>query len=101
MVREVLEEFGNSYYTRKDLRVSEEVLRRFSELLREPPRSLGGFKVKKINKKDGIKFILEDDSWLLLRKSGTEPLLRLYCEGESREEVEELIKEGLKLLNYG
>ncbi len=101
LVREVLEEFGNSYYTRKDLRVSEEVLRRFSELLREPPRSLGGFKVKKINKKDGIKFILEDDSWLLLRKSGTEPLLRLYCEGESREEVEELIKEGLKLLNYG
>jgi phosphomannomutase len=43
---------------------------------------------------DGVKFILEDDSWLLIRPSGTEPVLRVYAEGRTPEMVQDLLKFG-------
>jgi len=43
---------------------------------------------------DGVKYIFADDSWLLIRPSGTEPVLRVYAEGRSEEMVKELLKYG-------
>ena len=47
---------------------------------------------------DGFRFLLADESWLLVRFSGTEPLVRLYAEAESTERVGELLNEGKRLI---
>jgi phosphomannomutase len=60
-----------------------------SKLLRSPVREVKSF--------DGVKFVAEDDSWLMLRGSGTEPILRIYAEGRSDADADALLKLGLRL----
>ena len=55
---------------------------------------IGGVKVSEVSTKDGVKYILEDNSWLLIRPSGTEPVLRVYAEGRSEEMVQALLAFG-------
>lgn len=55
------------------------------------PGDLGGRKVERIDTRDGLRFVLDGGYWALVRFSGTEPLLRLYAEGESPDEVEALL----------
>ena len=57
-----------------------------------------GKKVVKTTDIDGFKFVLEDGSWLLIRPSGTEPLLRLYGEASNGQELNQILKEGKILL---
>ena len=59
------------------------------KLLRSPLAGLKTF--------DGVKFIAEDSSWLMLRGSGTEPILRIYAEARSEADVRKLLKLGVKL----
>ncbi len=47
---------------------------------------------------DGVKFIFEDGSWMLMRPSGTEPLVRIYAESENKEDLEVLIEQGRRYL---
>lgn len=61
------------------------------------PREIAGVPVADRLDKDGIKFVFKDDSWLLLRPSGTEPVLRIYSEAPTRERVNELLKAGRAL----
>ena len=61
------------------------------------PHSLDGVKVAKRDTTDGFRFILADNSWLLIRFSGTEPLLRIYAESDSPARVERLLELGRKL----
>lgn len=61
------------------------------ELIANPPQEILGRKIVKTRTDDGLKLIFEDDSWLLMRFSGTEPVLRLYAEAKSLAEVEALI----------
>jgi len=63
-------------------------------LLEETPPSIGGENISDILSIDGVKYILADDSWLLIRPSGTEPVLRVYAEGRSPEMVEALMAFG-------
>jgi phosphomannomutase len=51
-------------------------------------------KVREVRSNDGVKYLLDDDSWLLIRPSGTEPVLRVYAESPSRTLVAELIGYG-------
>ena len=60
------------------------------------PKKLGRFSVESINTLDGYKFQVEN-GWLLIRASGTEPLIRFYAEAESLSKVNELLDEGMKL----
>jgi len=55
-------------------------------------------RVTRLDTTDGFRFFLADESWLLIRLSGTEPLVRLYAESESPEKVTKLLDEGKKLL---
>jgi phosphomannomutase len=55
---------------------------------------LGGEQVAQIIRIDGVKYLLADDSWLLIRPSGTEPVLRIYAEGRSNEMVKALMSYG-------
>ncbi|MBI3040887.1 MAG: phosphoglucomutase/phosphomannomutase family protein, partial [Chloroflexi bacterium] len=62
-----------------------------------PPKDIGGVKVVKFDTTDGFRFILSDTTWLLIRFSGTEPLLRIYAESSTPARVKKLLKLGKKL----
>jgi len=61
------------------------------------PSSLDGSPIASVGTRDGYKFYAEDGSWLLIRFSGTEPLLRIYTETTSPERVQRLLKQGREL----
>ena len=61
------------------------------------PKRLAGVPIVRINETDGLKYLLEDGSWLLIRFSGTEPVLRLYAEAHSPERVRDLLVRGREL----
>ena len=61
------------------------------------PKELGGVPISRIDTFDGFRFVLSDTSWLLVRFSGTEPLLRIYSEAKSPDRVQELILIGRKI----
>lgn len=71
----------------------------FSRLKEKPPASLLDKKIVEIKTYDGVKFICEDKSWLLFRASGTEPILRIYCEGRSGTDVKKLLNLGKGIAN--
>ncbi|MDP2659695.1 MAG: phosphoglucomutase/phosphomannomutase family protein [Dehalococcoidia bacterium] len=89
---------GPHYYDRVDFRLTPETRDALLKRLPEThPASLGGMAVKSEDTMDGFRYILEDGSWLLLRFSGTEPLLRIYTETDSTDKVKQLLSEGQKL----
>jgi phosphomannomutase len=96
LIQELLDEVGPAYYQRKDqrLRYPIEKQRMGQYLLDNRPQKIGAVNVSDLLTVDGVKYILEDDSWLLIRPSGTEPVLRVYAEGRSEEMVEALIAYG-------
>ena len=84
LLEDIMSEFGHYYYNRSDLRLEEEKKLRVLNILRnDPPKSFASLSVKEVKTLDGIKFELMDNSWILFRASGTEPLLRIYCEATS------------------
>jgi phosphomannomutase len=96
LVERLLQEVGPAHYQRIDLRLNHPIAKdqMTRRLLDETPPSIGGEKVEQILSLDGVKYILADDSWLLIRPSGTEPVLRVYAEGRSSEMVQALLKYG-------
>jgi phosphomannomutase len=72
---------------------------KLKEKLAEEPSDLAGRKIENINRMDGVKFLFADHtSWMLMRPSGTEPLVRIYAEAESKQDVESLLDAGKKFL---
>jgi len=96
LVDSLLAEVGPSHYTRLDMRLSHPIAKpeMVNRLQAEAPGSIGGKKVESISALDGVKYILEDDSWLLIRPSGTEPVLRAYAEARQPEMVDALLSFG-------
>ncbi|MCX7977290.1 MAG: phosphoglucomutase/phosphomannomutase family protein [Bellilinea sp.] len=96
LVDDLLAEVGPAYYERRDLRLKHPVAKdkMTARLQNEAPAQIGGEAIVEISTRDGVKYILSDDSWLLIRPSGTEPVLRVYAEGRSIEMVKELLKYG-------
>ena len=66
-------------------------------LKKDPPAKLDGSPVVEVKTYDGVKYVAEDTSWLMLRGSGTEPILRIYAEARSMAEVRRLLKLGMEL----
>jgi len=81
--------FGNSYFERIDLTLKDMEMRRNLEkiLQNKTPSSIGNKQVLEVISTDGIKLVIDKSHWLMFRFSGTEPLLRIYCEAPSCEEV--------------
>ena len=96
MVAELLQTYGPAFYSRKDQRLKRPVAKdkMVNMLLSDAPAEIGGQKVSEISTKDGVKYILADNSWLLIRQSGTEPVLRVYAEGRSEDMVQALLAYG-------
>ena len=90
---------GPHYYARKDMQISNEIKCLIVELISSnPPKTIGGTMVVRFDTNDGLKFSLADGSWLMIRLSGTEPLLRIYAESSNPGQVELLINEGCRLI---
>lgn len=96
MVNDLLADVGPAHYQRTDLRLKRPVPKaEMTEFLtKDAPAEIAGYKVAEIATSDGVKYILTDDSWLLIRPSGTEPVLRVYAEGRSEETVKALLRYG-------
>jgi phosphomannomutase len=96
LVQELLDDVGPAFYERVDLRLSRPVEKKeMTEFLtKKAPKEIGEEKVDEISQRDGVKYIMSDDSWLLIRPSGTEPVLRVYAEGRSQAMVKALLGYG-------
>jgi len=77
---------------------SKKLLKNLESLIKSPPNRIGGAKVKKFDIKDGIKFYLFNDCWILMRVSKTEPKGRLYVGGRLLSRVQRAFSGGKKLL---
>jgi alpha-D-glucose phosphate-specific phosphoglucomutase len=89
---------GPHYYQRIDVKFAEDERQAINSRIRDNfPESIDGVKVIKINTTDGFHFTLADTTWLLIRFSGTEPVLRIYAESNSPARVERLLELGEEL----
>ncbi|MGA2005474.1 MAG: phosphoglucomutase/phosphomannomutase family protein [Terriglobales bacterium] len=83
---------GSFYPVRENFRLTPEVKQKFTEKLRSDPADFNGSKVAKAVRTDGLKLVLADGSWVCYRLSGTEPVVRVYSEARSREDLAKLSK---------
>jgi alpha-D-glucose phosphate-specific phosphoglucomutase len=88
---------GAHYYDRIDRSFSGDRASREKSILAANPAMIGGLKVTGLNSLDGFKFSLEDGGWLLIRFSGTEPIMRVYCETTHKDKVQAILQDGLKI----
>jgi phosphomannomutase len=99
LIEEMWREFGEFHFDRRDLHIPIKAGQGLVEKLRRtPPENFAGRKVLKVGSLDGSKVYLENDSWILFRQSGTEPVLRVYCEAPSKASVSEIMGAGLKMV---
>ncbi len=96
MVENLLQEVGPAFYERRDLRLRHPVSKEqmTNRLENEVPAEIGGETITTVSTIDGVKYIMADDSWLLIRPSGTEPVLRVYAEGRNPQMVKALLAYG-------
>lgn len=88
---------GPHYYDRVDRSFSGNRSERESRILATNPEFIGGLRVTGLNTTDGYKFTLDDGGWLLIRFSGTEPIMRVYCETTHKDRVHAILQDGLKI----
>ncbi len=100
LVRDLQQEYGEHHYGRIDLHLSNEVKEDAMRRASEKPATIGSFHVEKVETLDGVKFFLDAptngngaQAWVLVRASGTEPLLRIYSEAASPELVSQILRE--------
>jgi phosphomannomutase len=99
LIQDMWKEFGEFHYDRRDLHVPIEAGNAVVGLWRTKPlATFANRRVQDVGKLDGSKVFLEKDSWILFRQSGTEPLLRVYCEAPTKAAVQEIMAAGLKLV---
>ena len=98
LLNELFKKYGPMIGSQENIKLTEERARRLEELIKNPPDKVGKRKVLSIETMDGLKMNFSNDRWLILRFSGTEPLIRCYSEAESQKESRALLRAGLELL---
>jgi phosphomannomutase len=96
LIEEMLENYGPAQYARTDLALKQPVAKpeMVEMLLNLAPDQIAGVAIEEIQTTDGVKYYLDDGSWLLIRPSGTEPVLRVYAEAPNKRRVEALLDFG-------
>jgi phosphoglucomutase len=95
----LFKKYGKIYFTLINIPCKDENKEKaMKNIIKILPKTVCGLKVASTTDMDGFKFVLEDNSWLLIRPSGTEPLLRLYGEANSEKELNDILNEGKQLL---
>jgi phosphomannomutase len=99
LVEDLLTLTGPMEYRRVDLKLDPAVKDAFVAAIPcLEPKEIAGLIVREVVRADGLKFLLPDDAWLLMRPSGTEPLVRVYAEASSLGVVDELLAAGRALV---
>jgi alpha-D-glucose phosphate-specific phosphoglucomutase len=100
LVRDLQQEYGEHHYARTDLHLTDEVKNDAMRRAQAKPDKVGSFRVLDVGTLDGVKFFLDAptngngaEAWVLVRASGTEPLLRIYCEASTPELVAQILHE--------
>ncbi len=98
---QIQENFGPSFYRRIDIKFpnqsEKEILEKY--IKNNIPSKICGYSIKSVSNIDGIKLRMDNNFWLLFRFSGTEPLLRLYCEAKSENDLNEVLEWSQKYIN--
>ena len=89
---------GAHYYDRIDTRFEGDRKTREKMILNAPPKTLGGLAVTGFDNTDGFKYSLEDGGWMLIRFSGTEPIIRVYTETTHQDKVQDILHDGLRIV---
>ncbi|NUQ86218.1 MAG: phosphoglucomutase/phosphomannomutase family protein [Anaerolineales bacterium] len=97
LLKMLFDKVGEHYYDRVDTPFSGDRRTREKMILDAKPETLGGLKVTELVTVDGFQFKLEDGGWLLIRFSGTEPIMRIYCETTREDKVKAILEDGLKV----
>ncbi len=97
LIQYLFDKVGPHYYDRIDRRFTGDREKRRERILNANPKTIGGLKVTGLNSLDGYKFDLEDGGWLLIRFSGTEPILRVYTETTHKDRVQPILQDGLRI----
>ncbi|MBA4122605.1 MAG: phosphoglucomutase/phosphomannomutase family protein [Acidobacteria bacterium] len=97
-LNELYSRVGKLESGRIGVKLTEEIAKNLQAKLAQEPSEIGGKKIEKINRMDGVKFIFADKSWMLMRPSGTEPMVRIYAETENRDDLEVLLEQGRRYL---
>lgn len=98
MLTELHREFGEFHFGRRDLQMDVDAgMSLVASLATNPPAKFAGYDVSSVETLDGTKLCFADESWLLFRQSGTEPVLRIYAEATSVEKMEQLLNEGQRV----
>ena len=100
ILAEIYKAVGRIYTDRLNFRLTHEDMDKFRENLKKGVQpKIAGFKLSDVVTIDGYKFLFKDGSWLGIRLSGTEPVVRLYVESDSLVKIKKLISAGKKLVN--
>lgn len=99
LVADLQKSVGPTYYQRTDIQLDHPVPKpeMVKRLVDNAPKSINNEQITSVQTNDGVKFIMADDSWLLIRPSGTEPVLRVYSEGADKKAVTNILAAGRKL----
>ncbi len=98
MVSEMHREYGKFHFGRRDLHIEvSRGLQLVTTLGSAPPDSVAKCRVTGVDTMDGTKLLCDDESWLLFRQSGTEPVLRVYAEATSVDKMNALLEVGSAL----
>ena len=95
LVADLQHDVGPTKYRRIDMHLTQKEISTVREKMKVLDfKSIGDLKIKKRETMDGLHFLFEDESWLLFRTSGTEPLVRIYAEAATQNQVEQFLAEG-------
>jgi phosphomannomutase len=97
LLDDLFKKVGPHYYDRIDSPFTGERASREQKIKDEQPVEIGGLKVINLDTTDGFKFNLQDGGWMLIRFSGTEPIMRVYCETTHQDKVQAILEDGLKV----
>jgi phosphomannomutase len=97
LLETLFEKVGAHFYGRVDSPFTGDRKSREGTILTANPSSIGGLKVTELSTLDGFQFRLEDGGWMLIRFSGTEPIIRVYTETTNEDRVQAILQDGLKI----
>jgi phosphomannomutase len=99
LIAEVYAITGTFCFERNDLHISEEIKKKVLDQCKSGAyKTFGKYAVQRVEDLDGFKFFFDDNTWMMIRASGTEPVLRVYAEAATREKAEDILSEARMVL---